>query len=112
MGLIMDAIPFHEPKPDQTVFDRRVGERAHASGTLQGVLANGRHMPWVMRLGLKNASQSGLCVTNDTPVETGSRISLRIDPVHGNWCTGVVVRCTERDGAYELGIAYEMRRAA
>ena len=108
----MDAIPYSEAKHDPYLFDRRVGERTQASGTMQGVLANGRHMPWVMRFNLKNASQTGLCVTHDTPLDPGSRISLRIDPVHGNWCTGVVVRCTEKDGAYELGIAYELRRAA
>lgn len=98
--------------PDTYTFDRRASQRIPAAGPLQGVLANGRNMPWVMRLGLKNASQNGLCVTNDTPVDPGARISLRLDPVHGAWRTGVVVRCTSKGDHYELGIAYELRRAA
>lgn len=98
----------HEPLP----FDRRRAGREPASGQMQAVLANGRQMPWVLRLGLINASHGGLCVATDAPIEAGSRLSLRVDPVHGNWTTGTVVRCEPLGDGYRVGIAYEARRAA
>lgn len=102
-----DVIPFPYPS------DRRIAPRASAAGPMQAVLSNGRQLPWVMKLDLINASSSGLCVSSPTPLEPGSRLSLRVDPVHGNWCTGVVVRCkSSKPGCHELGIAYEMRKAA
>jgi hypothetical protein len=94
-------------------FDRRRGSRESASGSMQAVLANGRDMPWVLRLGLVNASNGGLCVTTDAPLDPGARLSMRIDPVHGNWITGSVVRCEPVGDRYRLGIAYEScKRAA
>lgn len=109
-------------------FDRRAAERLPASGPLQAVLANGRDMPWVMRLSLINASSTGLCVTNDAPIAPGARLSMRVDPVHGGWKTGVVVRCTPTKAAapgtpgapgaegttdlYEIGISYELKSRA
>lgn len=97
---------------DTLPFERRAADRAPASGSMQAVLANGREMPWVMRLGLLDASQSGLCVKTDAPIEPGARLSLRVDPVHGNWTTGVVVRCVKDGGDFRVGISYERRRAA
>lgn len=109
--------------------ERRAAERVAASGPLQAVLANGRDMPWVMRLDLVNASTTGLCVKHDAPLAPGTRLSLRVDPVHGGWKTGSVVRCTLIPGAgggsggkgaasagatdlYEVGITYELKKAA
>lgn len=104
---IPETIPFPYPT------DRRAAARTAASGPLQAVLSNGRQLPWVMKLDLINASATGLCAASPTPLEPGARLSLRIDPVHGNWCTGIVVRCrSSAPGRHELGIAYECRRAA
>ncbi len=97
-----------EPIP----FDRRHGARETASGSMQAVIANGRDMPWVMRLGLVNASRGGLCVTTDAPLDPGARLSMRIDPVHGNWITGSVVRCEPVGDLFRLGIAYESQMRA
>lgn len=107
--------------------ERRAAERVTASGPLQAVLANGRDMPWVMRLDLVNASTTGLCVKHVAPLAPGTRLSLRVDPVHGGWKTGSVVRCTLISGGggkgasaagagatdlYEVGITYELKKAA
>ncbi|MBL0922012.1 MAG: PilZ domain-containing protein [Phycisphaerales bacterium] len=113
LGLTHNARDSHDhDAPETYVFDRRRAGRAPASGAMQAVLANGRQMPWVLRLGLVNASHGGLCVTTDAPIEPGSRLSLRVDPVHGNWTTGTVVRCEPLEDGYRVGIAYEQRRAA
>ncbi len=104
---VPQTFPFPYPS------DRRTAPRAVASGPLQAVLSNGRQLPWVMKLDLINASATGLCVDSPTPLEPGARLSLRVDPVHGNWRTGIVVRCkTNAPGKHQLGIAYEMRKAA
>ncbi len=105
----------HEPR-NPFAFERRTAERVDASGPLQAVLANGRDMPWVMRLGLVNASTTGLCVRHDTPLAPGTRLSLRVDPVHGGWKTGTVVRCLPVGAGttdlFEVGISYELKRVA
>lgn len=107
---MLDVDHAHEPKP--LPFERRISERSPASGTMQAVLSAGRDMPWVVRLGLTDASHTGLGATCDHPIEPGARLSLRVDPIHGNWHTGTVVRCEQRGKQYLLGIAYEARRAA
>lgn len=99
--------------PPTFVLERRRAARTPASGPLQAVLANGREMPWVMRLNLVDCSAGGMCAEADAAVAAGARLSLRVDPVHGAWRTGVVVRCTPSgDGHYRLGISYDQRAAA
>lgn len=112
LGLTPSSSESNASTPATLPFDRRRAGREPASGTMQAVLANGRQMPWVMRLGLINASHGGLCVATDAPIEAGSRLSLRVDPVHGNWTTGTVVRCEPLGDGYSVGIRYEARRAA
>ncbi len=112
LGLTPSSSESNASTPASLPFDRRRAGREPASGTMQAVLANGRQMPWVMRLGLINASHGGLCVATDAPIEAGSRLSLRVDPVHGNWTTGTVVRCEPLGDGYSVGIRYEARRAA
>ena len=107
-----DAHDDNEIPPTYTL-ERRRAPRAPACGTMQAVLANGRDMPWVMRLNLVDCSTGGLCVESDNPVPAGARLSLRIDPVHGAWRTGVVVRCSKDiSGHYRLGLSYDTRQAA
>lgn len=103
----------HDEIPPTYPLERRRAPRAPASGPMQAVLANGREMPWVMRLGLVDCSTGGLCVASDNALAPGARLSLRIDPVHGSWRTGVVVRCSpDGMGHYRLGISYDTRVAA
>lgn len=92
--------------------ERRIAGRVTAGGPLQAVRANGRDIPWIVRLELKDASRTGLGVLSDAPIEPGQRLSLRIDPVHGSWCTGEVVRCEREGDRYRVGIRYLARAAA
>jgi hypothetical protein len=94
-------------------FERRSDNRAVAGGSMQGVLASGVDMPVLMRLNLIDASNTGLGALVPSPVSVGSRISLRVDPIHGVWKTATVVRCVPtNDGAYRVGLAYAHKRAA
>jgi hypothetical protein len=94
-------------------FERRAHDRATAGGSMQGVLASCTDMPILIRLQLLDASSTGLGALCNSPVQVGSRISLRVDPVHGVWQTATVVRCApDASGNHRLGLAYAHKRAA
>lgn len=94
-------------------FERRSDGRAAAGGSMQGVLASGVDMPVLIRLQLVDASATGLGALVPSPVPVGSRVSLRVDPVHGVWKTATVVRCVpDEHGGHRLGLAYAHKRAA
>ncbi|MGP1310774.1 MAG: hypothetical protein ACTS27_11305 [Phycisphaerales bacterium] len=99
-------------------FERRADNRATAGGSMQGVIASGVDMPVLIRLQLVDASATGLGALASSPVPVGSRISLRVDPVHGVWKTATVVRCVECQngsggaGGHRVGLAYAHKRAA
>lgn len=98
---------------DTRPHDRRIAGRVSAGGPLQALRANGRSgLPWILRLELKDASRTGLGVLTDAPIEPGARLSLRVDPVHGSWCSGEVVRCEPEGEHYRIGIRYLARVAA
>lgn len=93
-------------------FERRAGDRAPAGGSMQAVIASGVDMPLLLRLQLIDASATGLGAVVPSPIDIGSRLSIRVDPVHGAWKTGSVVRCVPCEGGYRLGVLYSQRKAA
>lgn len=94
-------------------FERRAGDRTTAGGSMQGVIASGVDMPVLVRLQLVDASHTGLGAVSASPIAVGSRVSLRVDPVHGVWKTATVVRCVpDERGGFRLGLAYAHKRAA
>lgn len=93
-------------------FERRAGDRAPAGGSMQAVIASGIDMPLLLRLQLIDASATGLGAIVPSPIDVGSRLSIRVDPVHGAWKTGSVVRCVPCEGGYRLGVLYSQRKAA
>ena len=94
-------------------FERRGDNRASAGGAMQGVVASGIDMPVLIRLDLVDASSTGLGARSTAAIPVGSRVSLRVDPVHGVWKTATVVRCVpDAEGHHRVGLAYAQKRAA
>ena len=100
--------------PDALYFERRHSFRRRVRGRVTA-LVTGRDDRRIVSLSLRDQSDTGLGALSDAPIAVGRSISVFFPP-HGpdGWfdLCGTVIRCTQHDDHYDVGIRLTQRLAA
>ncbi len=107
-----------KPAPESYKLERRSTPRRPTSGRVTAVCthdAEGTRLRKITSFELHDISDAGLGVACDQPLPEGCRVALLLPPhgpEHGFDLFGKVVRCTAREGRYELGVALDQALSA
>lgn len=105
-------------KPDSLTFERRSHPRHVIRGHVTAVRSDpqdGNEQRRICALELLNLSDGGLGALAQEPVAIDAKITVFFPPhgpERGLDLTGRVVRCTQREHGYDVGIRMTMRYAA
>src|SRR5262249_24564021 len=97
---------------DTIEFDRRKLPRRPVSGHAMAVISQGSGPGKLMRVGLLDASWTGIGLRTSEPIAVGSACSLTPEDAMWPRQVGIVIRCERDEDGFRVGLQSRMARAA